>query len=204
MSTYLAGKKLLDKNDLPPQWNMLSGTKDLSSFYFNQSGVGEIQSKKYISSSPNAGLIQTDNVAHLYGATPTASMLWNRDNPYFNKGYYTLSLVARHNDTSTPNRTYALQFFSTYTNVHGGIPVLSFNITGTFQKYSGTFYIDTAGNYTDWRLGNANDAEQYPGGSIYIADVKLEPSTVATTWMPAISDLALKSDLGGQSTSTDH
>ncbi len=203
MSTYLAGKKLLDKNDLPPHWNMFSGTKDLSSFYFKHSGAGEFQSKKYVSSSPNAGLIQTDNVAHLYGATTTESMLWNRDNPYFNKGYYTLSLVARHNDTSTPNLTYPLQFFSDYTDVHNGLPIVSFNITGTFQKYSGTFYIDTAGNYSNWRLGNADNV-QYPAGSIYIADIKLEPSTVATTWMPAISDLTLKSDLGGQSTSTDH
>lgn len=201
MIGFANGEKLLTESDLQPQWNMFSGTKDLSSFYFKNGS--SIEKKSNFSSNPNIGLVQTDMIAHLWGATPSQGMLFNRDNPYFNKGYYTLSLVARHNDTSTPNLTFPLQFFSDYTDAHTKLSIVTFNITGTFQKYSGTFYIDTAGNYSNWRLGNADNV-QYPEGSIYITDIKLEPGTVATTWMPAISDLALKSDLGGQSTSTAH
>lgn len=194
MIGFVNGEKLLTESDLPSRWNMFSGTKDLSSFYFKKGG--SIEKKSNFSSNPNISLVQTDMIAHLWGATPSEGMLYNRDNPYFNKGYYTLSLIARHNDTSIPNLTFPLQCFSDYTDVHKGVPVVTFNITSTFQKYSGTFYIDTAGNYSNWRLGNAGNAV-YPGGSFYIADIKLEPGTVATTWMPAISDLTLKSYQGG-------
>ena len=138
MQLFGGGDEFLQRSDVP-QWNMLSGTKDLSNFYFNNSDVGEIQNKSYLSSSPNSGLIQTDNVARLYGLPSSQSMIWSHDNLHFNRGFYTVSFVARHNDTNNADETYLISLFSTYTNERSGTPAVNINITGTFQKYSGTF-----------------------------------------------------------------
>ena len=87
---------------------------------------------------------------------------------------------------------YPIKFFSSYTdeNTHGQPLGLTSRITGIPTRYSYTFKCVKSGVYNEWKFGLYDVYSGLPGGSIYIADVKIENGTVATPYSPAPEDLA--------------
>ena len=67
-------------------------------------------------------------------------------------------------------------------------------LTGTATKYKVTFTAPQTGNYTRFRVVHGNGSAM-TGGSMYIAEMKLEEGNVATDWSPSPYDLASQTDM---------
>lgn len=67
-------------------------------------------------------------------------------------------------------------------------------LTGTATKYKVTFTAPQTGEYTRFRVVHRNGSAM-TGGSMYIAEMKLEEGNVATDWSPSPYDLASQTDM---------
>lgn len=67
-------------------------------------------------------------------------------------------------------------------------------LTGVATKYKLTFTASQTGEYTRFRVVHGNDSAM-TGGSMYIAEMKLEEGNVATDWSPSPYDLASQTDM---------
>lgn len=106
---------------------------------------------------------------------------------------YTISLQARYYepnraDTKVTGRD--IRVFSDYTDVHEPEGFgLTTELTGEYKRYSHTFTCKQTGDYKRWRFGDWTDAVGYPGGSIYIGEIKIEEGNKPTAWRTAEGEL---------------
>ena len=106
---------------------------------------------------------------------------------------YTISLQARYYepnraDTKVTGRN--IRVFSDYTDVHEPEGFgLTTELTGEYKRYSHTFTCKQTGDYRGWRFGDWTDAVGYPGGSIYIGEIKIEEGNIPTAWRTAEGEL---------------
>lgn len=107
---------------------------------------------------------------------------------------YTISLQARYYepnraDTKVTGRN--IRVFSDYTDAHEPEGFgLTTELTGEYKRYSHTFTCKQTGDYRGWRFGDWIDAVGYPGGSIYIGEIKIEEGNKPTAWRTAEGELA--------------
>lgn len=106
---------------------------------------------------------------------------------------YTISLQARYYepnraDTKVTGRN--IRVFSDYTDVNEPEGFgLTTELTGEYMRYSHTFTCKQTGDYKRWRFGDWTDAVGYPGGSIYIGEIKIEEGNKPTAWRTAEGEL---------------
>lgn len=106
---------------------------------------------------------------------------------------YTISLQARYYepnraDTKVTGRN--IRVFSDYTDAHEPEGFgLTTELTGEYKRYSHTFTCKQTGDYRGWRFGDWTDAVGYPGGSIYIGEIKIEEGNIPTAWRTAEGEL---------------
>ena len=106
---------------------------------------------------------------------------------------YTISLQARYYepnraDTKVTGRN--IRVFSDYTEAHEPEGFgLTTELTGEYMRYSHTFTCKQTGDYQRWRFGDWTDAVGYPGGSIYIGEIKIEEGNKPTAWRTAEGEL---------------
>lgn len=106
---------------------------------------------------------------------------------------YTISLQARYYeptraDTKVTGRN--IRVFSDYTDAHEPEGFgLTTELTGEYKRYSHTFTCKQTGDYQGWRFGDWTDAVGYPGGSIYIGEIKIEEGNIPTAWRTAEGEL---------------
>lgn len=184
MIGFVNGKKLLAESNLLPQWNLLTGTKDFSGEWSN--------------------LTKSTDTFGDFGVANYFNKPWTGTGQYYIAmvGIYTFSFWAKNlNGTISVKEYISLNGniettpsgkSVTKADVNGGDNT-NFQLTNDWQKYTSTFSVKSIGAIKP-RIETGSDSNK-----IQIAGFKLERGTKATTWMPAISDLALKSDLGGKS-----
>lgn len=106
---------------------------------------------------------------------------------------YTISLQARYYepnraDTKVTGRN--IRVFSDYTDAHEPEGFgLTTELTGEYKRYSHTFTCKQTGDYKRWRFGDWIDTVGYPGGSIYIGEIKIEEGNKPTAWRTAEGEL---------------
>lgn len=106
---------------------------------------------------------------------------------------YTISLQARYYepnraDTKVTGRN--IRVFSDYTDAHEPEGFgLTTELTGEYKRYSHTFTCKQTGDYKHWRFGDWTDAVGYPGGSIYIGEIKIEEGNKPIGWRTAEGEL---------------
>lgn len=190
---YLAGHELLEESDKQPQWNLLSGSSNWSgTWYQATTGDGSLTNLK-------------DQYGNLFVRHDTRAWQGTNQSCYLTENrFYTFSLIFK-NETKNISRC---QFFAN--QVEGAtveIQPVAYCVDGS------KVVADDGGNialpkddsehiisfvFAVTKSGRSNMRMEVPdGGSYLISSFKLEYGTKATRWMPAISDLALKSDLGG-------
>ena len=75
-------------------------------------------------------------------------------------------------------------------------------LSNAWSSYSITFTLPEQVTLTDMSLGHYDPKALIPGGSLYLANLKLEKGPVATPWSPSPLDIlgeieALKNKIGG-------
>lgn len=173
MSLYANGIRLLDESDKQPQWNLFTNS---SSFKNWTNKTGQIDLK--YTSEPLGHGVQT---AVAWGQIFQPMYLVE------NKTYtFSANIFLKDNSQYNcyVNNIENLSISSNVTpNGQGGSVT-----TGGWKRVSQTFKCLKAGTYAI----SVTSSDEYA-----VASYKLEYGTIATPWMPAITDLALKSDLGG-------
>lgn len=179
MIGFVNGEKLLTESDLPPQWNLLTGTADFSGSWINFQKTG----------------------SETLNGTKTAyygNKQWNGIAPtiHINRGFYTFSLQIKALSTIYGNTNFYInvlgtsksaQLASTYASLINGNGVDTKVSGNDWKKYSVTFECIQEG-FISPRIETSSASN-----SFLLSQFKLEKGTFATTWMPAISDLTLKS-----------
>lgn len=202
MSIYIDNKKLLSLSDLTGGGvNLFRNTYDFATWQFN-SGKGSFEPVSNYNSDSNHEFIQTKTVAHPWGDNAAEASLHYTQPLTLGKGTYTVSFLARFNGNNVP--AFGLELFSSYTNTHGRNPhgMTKSKLSNAWSSYSITFTLPEQVTLTDMSLGHYDPKAIIPGGSLYLANLKLEKGPVATPWSPnpldILTDLeALKSQLGG-------
>lgn len=174
--------------------NLLRNTQTLAGFGSytptNHSGMS-IENISTHSSETNINLIRT-SIAHTWGTKMMDAGVGFGQALFLPAGTYTLSFMARCN--GTPNGR-GVSLFSDYTDAHNGNSLVDTPpLTETWQEYTGTFTIDKAGTYGNWRIACWLD-DPVPGGSLYFANIKLEAGNIATGWTPASDDYYTQNDI---------
>lgn len=166
---YVDGLKLLDESDKQPQWNLLTGTADFSgdNWVFNQTVIEKTEK------ASNGNSVATEQ--------PWSQPFQFSD--FIEGRYYTFSIDVKEShaqimvqDSDGTNSS----------NVDQNIKKFDFD-NSNWHRVSMTFKCLKS---FKGRAFEASDT------SHEVANMKLEYGTVATSWMPAITDLALKSRLG--------
>lgn len=111
---------------------------------------------------------------------------------YLVKGQqYTISCKAKYYSSNPTGREVggqSLRMFSSYTDQHGGGGfLLTETLRDQWKKYSCTFTSDRTGSFDGWRIINWING-RFEGGSIYVAEIKIEEGSRATDWSPAPED----------------
>lgn len=111
---------------------------------------------------------------------------------YLVKGQqYTISCKAKYYSSNPTGREVggqSLRMFSSYTDQHGGGGfLLTETLRDQWKKYSCTFTSDRTGSFDGWRIINWINGS-FEGGSIYVAEIKIEEGSRATDWSPAPED----------------
>jgi len=140
-------------------------------------------------------------IIHLYGDGSNADekLVWSKKPIHLVAGrQYTVSAKVRYYhpdraDIKVGSRN--IRVFSDYTNEHGGIGFgLTTELTGEFKRYSCTFTCDKTGDYANWRIGDYKWTSGYPGGSIYIGEIKVEEGNKPTPWSLSPDDIQSQLD----------
>lgn len=204
MSIYIDNKKLLSLPDLAGGGvNLFRNTYDFATWQYNP-GKGGFEPASNYNSDSNHEFIQTKTVAHLWGNNAAEASLHYTQALTLEKGIYTVSFLARDNGPDPEHPSFGLEFFSSYTNLHGGKPhgMTKSKLSNVWSSYSITFALPEQSTLTNINLTHWGPQELIPGGSLLLANLKLEKGSVATPWSPnpldILTDLeALKSQLGG-------
>lgn len=181
------GINLLTGTNTGEGWNLSNGGFDDTANYANN---------KYSS------LLKTKKVAHLWGDHASDASMQLNHLLHMDKGTYTISFVARNNGTNVP--AFGLELYSSYTDTHKGLAYgkTAKPLSNEWNNYSITFNVVEYSDISSLRLVHWDSSAIIPGGSIYIANLKLEKGSVATPWSPSPLDIldeieTLKSKLGG-------
>lgn len=166
----VGGTNLLTDTETLTGWLKLSGYSAIET----DTSVRTVALKLAGKEPPNSGYKSSNAVFLVKGQTYTFSALLK---------YY------------SPNPTGAvakaiMTLFSDYTGqVLGGVGFdVTTTLTDQWEKYSVTFTAQETGQYSQWRVLSYKTG--FPGGSIFVAEQKLEVGTVATDWSPAPDDQA--------------
>ena len=187
-------------NGMPVDKVFSNGRKVYGRNYFQDTSTlaslwkkGTTNSGSDIRTDPNS----KTSIIHLYlgnGVTTTTGMYWRYTGSiHLIAGQqYTISAKVRYYsaDSTETSTTYEVDAFSDYTlNQQGGDPlVLTGTITNVLRTYSVTFTAKATGDYSNWYIGRYN-ASDFPNGSLYIGEQKLEAGNKATDWSPAPEDV---------------
>ena len=204
MSIYIDNKKLLSLPDLAGGGvNLFRNTYDFATWQYTL-GKGDFEPASNYNGDPNHELIQTKTVAHMWGDNAAEASLYCTQALTLEKGIYTVSFLARDNGPDPKNSSFGLELFSSYTNAHGGNPhgMTKSKLSNVWSSYSITFALPEQLTLEDIHLGHWGPQELIPGGSLYLANLKLEKGPVATPWSPSPLDIlgeieALKNKIGG-------
>ena len=202
MSIYIDNKKLLSLPDLAGGGvNLFRNTYDFATWQYTP-GKGGFDPASNYNSDSNHEFIQTKTVARLWGNNAAEASLHYTQALTLEKGIYTVSFLARFYGNDVP--AFGLELFSSYTTAHGGNPhgMTKSKLSNVWSSYSITFALPEQLTLEDMSLTHWEPQELIPGGSLYLANLKLEKGPVATPWSPnpldILTDLeALKSQLGG-------
>lgn len=170
--------------------NIFTGTKELNNWTYWGGGAIESSDKSYLPDSR----IKT-KVMHLYDTNPAKNALVSNQQILMQAGdIYTLGFYAATFDQENAAEKeidFPVKLFSSYTDKYtGGAPLIKINkISNKWRWYTATFEIKHSGTFGTWRISSYT-SQSYPGGSLYLANVKLERGTVATPHSPAPEDLA--------------
>ena len=170
--------------------NIFTGTKELNNWTYWGGGAIESSDKSYLPDSR----IKT-KVIHLYDPNPTQNALVSNQQILMQAGdIYTLGFYAATFDQENAAEkeiNFPVKLFGSYTDKYtGGAPLIQINkISNKWRWYTATFEIKHSGTFGTWRISSYT-SQSYPGGSLYLANVKLERGKVATPWSPAPEDLA--------------
>lgn len=169
---------LMDHFDLHVNPNLLSTD------YTNSWSVSPSTSKILPATDPiGDGKVKT-SIVYLDGMEKSAqySCFYYSQKVHLEKGKpYTLSLLARLAPNAPTNVYLPLELFSDYTDAHSGWPHINFEegLHNTWTYYDGTFTVDETGDYKGFRI-LSYDQRPMPGGVLYLANIKLEQSDLAT------------------------
>lgn len=168
--------------------NLFTGTKDYSDWHLFNHGAFEDTTEL-----PD-DRIKT-KIVHVYGSAGKDNFLmYNKPINVQAGEYYTLSFLCRYHqqpDVAEKAVNYPINLFSDYTDhFTGGSSLIQIHqVSNKWVQYSATFKIEHSGTYGGWRIISYIDKE-FPGGSLYFANIKLERGRVATPWTPAPDDMA--------------
>ena len=204
MSIYIDNKKLLSLPDLAGGGvNLFRNTYDFATWQYTP-GKGGFEPASNYNSDSNHEFIQTKTVAHLWGNNAAEASLHYTQALTLEKGIYTVSFLARDNGPDPNNSSFGLELFSSYTNAHGGNPhgMTKSKLSNVWSSYSITFALPEQLTLENISLNHWGPQELIPGGSLYLANLKLEKGPVATPWSPSPLDIlgeieALKNKIGG-------
>lgn len=202
MSIYIDNKKLLSLPDLAGgEVNLFRNTYDFATWQYTP-GKGGFEPASNYNSDSNHEFIQTKTVAHLWGDNAAEAFLHYTQPLTLGKGTYTVSFLARFNGNNVP--AFGLELYSSYTNTHDGNShgMTKSKLSNAWSSYSITFTLPEQVTLTDMSLGYYDPKALIPGGSLYLANLKLEKGPVATPWSPSPLDVlneieALKNKIGG-------
>lgn len=167
--------------------NLFTGTKDYSDWRLFNYGAFED-----ITELPD-DRIKT-KIVHVCGVGKDNFFMYNKPITMQAGEYYTISFLCRYyQQPDVPEKVvnYPINFFSDYTDhFTGGGPLIQIHqVSNKWVQYSATFKIEHSGTYGRWRIVSYSDKE-FPGGSLYFANIKLERGRVVTPWTPAPDDMA--------------
>ena len=167
--------------------NLFTGTKDYSDWRLFNHGAFED-----ITELPD-DRIKT-KIVHVYGVGKDNFFVYNKPITMQAGEYYTISFLCRYYqqpDVAEKVVDYQINLFSDYTDhFAGGSSLIQIHqVSNKWVQYSATFKIEHSGTYGGWRIISYIDKE-FPGGSLYFANIKLERGRVATPWTPAPDDMA--------------
>ena len=190
MSIYIDNKKLLSLPDLAGGGvNLFRNTYDFATWQYTPGKGGFEPASNY--SDSNHEFIQTKTVAHLWGNNATEAMLSYTQPLHLEKGTYTVSFLARDNGPDPEHSSFGLELYSNYTNTHGRNlhGMTKSKLSNVWSSYSITFALPEQLTLADINLGHWGPQELIPGGSLYLANLKLEKVPVATPWSPNPLDI---------------
>lgn len=204
MSIYIDNKKLLSLPDLAGGGvNLFRNTYDFATWQYTP-GKGGFEPASDYNSNSNHEFIQTKTVAHLWGNNATEASLHYTQALTLEKGIYTVSFLARDNGPDPKNSSFRLELYSSYTTAHDGNPhgETKSKLSNVWSSYSITFALPEQLTLTNMSLTHWRPQELIPGGSLFLANLKLEKGPVATPWSPSPLDVlneieALKNKIGG-------
>ena len=179
--------------------NLLTGTYEFLKWSTNQ-----FEHSSDYSKDTNSSLIKTSVIAHSWGDTAAQANLNYNQPLHLSKGTYTISFLARDNGPTADIPSFGISLFSSYTNTHGGLPhgSTATALSSIWTNYSITFALPEDVDLTQLSLCHYDTYARIPGGSLYLANLKLEKGPVATPWSPNPLDVlneieALKTKIGG-------
>lgn len=171
--------------------NLLTNTLTLQGF--NNAGNSgnytgfNIESKESHINETNGDEIKT-SVFHVYGNDLNNTPIYLGQNFTFPVGTWTISFLARNN--STGNEKNKLSFYTDDCANRGWTPLgTSDDIDNVWRKHQITFTTSKTTFEQNPRI-HMPTTDIVPGGSLYLANFKLESGPIATTWCPAPEDYA--------------
>lgn len=171
--------------------NLLTNTLTLQGF--NNAGNSgnytgfNIESKESHINETNGDEIKT-SVFHVYGNDLNNTPIYLGQNFTLPVGTWTISFLARNN--STGNEKNKLSFYTDDCANRGWTPLgTSDDIDNVWRKHQITFTTSKTTFEQNPRI-HMPTTDIVPGGSLYLANFKLESGPIATTWCPAPEDYA--------------
>lgn len=171
--------------------NLLTNTLTLQGF--NNAGNSgnytgfNIESKESHINETNGDEIKT-SVFHVYGNDLNNTPIYLGQNFTLPVGTWTISFLARNN--STGNEKNKLSFYTDDCANRGWTPLgTSDDIDNVWRKHQITFTTSKT-TFEQNPCIHMPTTDIVPGGSLYLANFKLESGPIATTWCPAPEDYA--------------
>ena len=171
--------------------NLLTNTSTLQGF--NNAGNSgnytgfNIESKESHVNETNGDEIKT-NVFHVYGNDLNHAPIYLGQNFTLAAGTWTISFLARNN--SSGNEKNKVSFYTDDCANRGWTPLgTSDDIDNVWRKHKITFTTSKTTYEQNPRV-HMPTSDRVPGGSLYLANFKLESGPIATTWCPAPEDYA--------------
>lgn len=171
--------------------NLLTNTSTLQGF--NNAGNSgnytgfNIESKESHVNETNGDEIKT-NVFHVYGNDLNHVPIYLGQNFTLAAGTWTISFLARNN--SSGNEKNKVSFYTDDCANRGWTPLgTSDDIDNVWRKHKITFTTSKTTYEQNPRI-HMPTSDRVPGGSLYLANFKLESGPIATTWCPAPEDYA--------------